>query len=223
VDTSAHRVEAVLTLADVLGIPRAAEVIIPRASTAKSVPSGDIAVIHAAPMFHYKRWTAEAWRSVAHALSARGLTVVATGGPAPAERAYLDVVWKGTAVVRMDGDCTWGQLAGLLTCAKVYVGPDTSVTHLAAAAGCPTVALYGPTDPRLWGPWPIGGLKPWLAAASVQNRGNVWIVQHPFPCTPCQLEGCDRGLSSESECLKQLAPAQVISAIEQALVLSPLR
>ena len=56
-----------------------------------------------------------------------------------------------------DGILTWAELAGLIAAAKVYVGPDTSVTHLAAATGAMTVALYGPTDPRRWGPWPLGG------------------------------------------------------------------
>ena len=223
-DRSVHRVEALLRLADVLGIPRVGQVVVPQGGLPPAAPSGPFAVIHAAPMFTYKQWTVEGWRSVAAALAARGLTVVATGGPGEAERAYLDLVWKGSDIVRLDGRCNWGQLSSLLARAKVYIGPDTSVTHLAAGAGCPTVALYGPTDPRLWGPWPVGGLpEAWLATAPVQNHGNVWIVQHAFPCTPCQLEGCERRLTSDSACLKQLAPAQVISAMEQALALSPLQ
>jgi heptosyltransferase III len=36
--------------------------------------------------------------------------------------------------------------------ARLYVGNDSGVTHLAAAAGVPTVALFGPTDPRMWAP-----------------------------------------------------------------------
>ncbi len=58
------------------------------------VPTGPYAVIHAAPMFRYKQWTAGAdGATLAAALAARGLTVVATGGPAEAERRYLDEVW----------------------------------------------------------------------------------------------------------------------------------
>jgi heptosyltransferase-3 len=102
--------------------------------------------------------------------------------------------------------------------ACVYIGPDTSVTHLAAAAGCPTVALYGPTDPRLWAPWPAGGLEAaWEAAAAIQHRGNVRLVQHAFPCTPCQLEGCERKLESYSACLDSLDPRQVLAAVTEAL------
>ena len=121
-------------------------------------------------------------------------------------------------VRRLDGRLDWPQLAGLLAKARVYVGPDTSVTHVAAAAGCPTVALYGPTDPRLWGPWPTGGLDTmWDAAGTVQRRGNVWLVQNPLPCLPCQLEGCERRLESYSACLDELSPRQVIAAVEEAL------
>jgi ADP-heptose:LPS heptosyltransferase len=32
------------------------------------------------------------------------------------------------------------------------IGNDTGITHLAAAIGAPTVALFGPTDPAVWGP-----------------------------------------------------------------------
>jgi heptosyltransferase-3 len=213
-----HRVEEMLRLADALGIARAAQLICPRARSSDDIPAGGYAVVHAAPMFRYKQWTAEGWRAVADALIARGLSVIATGGPAPAERRYLDQVWGDAKVKRLDGRLDWPQLAGLLAKARVYVGPDTSVTHLAAASGCPTIALYGPTDPRLWGPWPAGGMDTvWQATGTTQRRGNVWLVQHAFPCTPCQLEGCERRLESYSACLEELAPGQVIAAVGQAL------
>jgi ADP-heptose:LPS heptosyltransferase len=35
---------------------------------------------------------------------------------------------------------------------RAYVGNDSGITHLAAYVGCPTIALFGPTDPRIWGP-----------------------------------------------------------------------
>lgn len=35
---------------------------------------------------------------------------------------------------------------------RAYIGNDSGITHLAAYLGCPTVALFGPTDPRVWGP-----------------------------------------------------------------------
>ncbi|MBO0752131.1 MAG: glycosyltransferase family 9 protein, partial [Bradyrhizobiaceae bacterium] len=92
------------------------------------------------------------------------------------------------------------------------------VTHLAAATGCPTVALFGPTDPRQWGPVPAGGLDPvWEAAGTIQRRNNVWLVQQPLPCLPCSKEGCEHHVASFSRCLDDLTPARVLEAAEAAL------
>ncbi len=213
-----HRVEEMLRLADVLGIARVPTVVAPRPRTNDAMPDGDYAVIHAAPMFRYKQWTAQGWRDLAAVLKTRGIKVMATGGPSPDERAYLDDVWLRAEVTRLDGALDWAQLSGLLAKARIYVGPDTSVTHLAASTGCPTIALFGPTDPRLWGPWPAAGLDSmWAATGKVQQRGNVWLVQNAFPCTPCQLEGCERRLDSYSACLDELTSGQVIEAVDQAL------
>ena len=180
-------------------------------------------------MFQYKRWTHDGWRALAADLEQRGLSVVATGGPDPSERQYLDEIWQSLpSVRRLDGQLAWPELATMLSQAHVFVGPDTSVTHLAAASGCPTVALYGPTDPRLWGPWPAGGLQEapaqgspaqgsWADAGRVQRRGNVWVVQNPLPCLPCQREGCERHIGSHSQCLDELSPQQVLAAVDDAL------
>ena len=67
-------------------------------------------------------------------------------------------------------------------------------------------------------PWPVGGLDTiWAATGTIQRRGNVWLVQNALPCTPCQLEGCERRLDSYSQCLDELSPGQVIAAADQAL------
>jgi heptosyltransferase-3 len=212
-----HRVLEILRLADVLGIPAQAEIVCPAGAQRPALaPSAPYAVVHAAPMFTYKRWTADGWRNLAIALRHRGLVTVVTG--AAADRSYLDDIWRDSDVERLDDKLEWPELSAVIAGARVYVGPDTAITHLAAATGTPTVALYGPTDPRLWGPWPIGGLdQPWLAAGRIQRRGNVWLVQNPLPCLPCQLEGCDRRLDSHSQCLDELSADQVMAAVDQAL------
>jgi heptosyltransferase-3 len=84
------------------------------------------------------------------------------------------------------------------------------------------VALFGPTDPRLWGPVPAEGLDPmWAASGTIQRRRNVWLVQNPLPCLPCQNEGCERHVASFSRCLDELAPAQVLRAVDAALAAAP--
>ena len=44
------------------------------------------------------------------------------------------------------------ELSQLLRASRAFIGNDSGITHLAAYLGCPTVALFGPTDPRTWGP-----------------------------------------------------------------------
>ena len=212
---STHRVRDVLRLAGALGITPVPEVVCPQGSESPFT-DGPYAVIHAAPMFRYKRWTRDGWRELAAALADRGLAVVATGSPDEAERSYLDDLWNGMASVRRLDGRSWPEVAALLSTARVFVGPDTSVTHLAAAKGCATVALYGPTDPRVWGPWPIGGLDvPWDAAGALQRRGNVWLVQNPLPCTPFRNEVASVG-STVSRCLENSLCGRC-SAVDQAL------
>jgi heptosyltransferase-3 len=218
---SNHRVVEVTRLAACLGLETRPEIVCPAGAPAQAGERrAPYAVVHAAPMFRYRRWTDEGWRGLVRALAERGLVVAATGGPDAAEREYLDRLWKhaDVAIERLDGRLAWPEIAALLASARLYVGPDTSVTHLAAGVGCPTVALFGPTDPRLWGPWPASGLdRPWCAAGTVQQKGNVFVVQHAYPCTPCQREGCERHLDSPSRCLDELSLQEVLAAVDQAL------
>jgi heptosyltransferase-3 len=219
-----HRVEEMLRIVDALAIGRVGEVVCPDGMPApEQAVTTPYAVIHAAPMFRYKQWTRDGWRALADALRQRGLAIVATGGSD--DRAYLDDIWRDDPEVRrLDGRLRWTEVAALLRRARLYVGPDTSVTHLAAASGCPTVALFGPTDPRLWGPWPARGLPtPWAASGAIQRRHNVWLVQNPLPCMPCQNEGCDKRLDSRAQCLDELSPRQVLAAADQALAPRPER
>ncbi len=221
VNRGGHRVDEMLGLASALGIAPVGEVVAPAGTLrAELRPAQAYTVIHAAPMFRYKRWTDDGWRALAAALAARGLAVVATG--APSDREFLDELWRDSPeVIRRDGALAWPELATLIGGASVYVGPDTSVTHLAAATGAPTVALFGPTDPRIWGPWPAAGLEQaWAAAGTIQRRRNVWLVQNPLPCLPCQQEGCLRRLDSHSQCLDELSVAQVLRAVDDALAQS---
>jgi heptosyltransferase-3 len=219
-DPASHRVVELLALARAIGVPVIPELVAPGGTDTAVRPHERYAVLHANPLYRFRRWTDEGWRALAHALAQRGLKVFATGGPDPAERAYLDRLWNGAqpSVERLDGKLDWPQLAALIGGAAVYVGPDTSMTHLAAATGCPTIGLYGPASPHVIGPWPIGGLdRPWARAGTIQRRGNVWVVQNPLPCLPCERLGCEGHYESRSQCLEELPARQVLAAVDQAL------
>ena len=159
----AHRVEEMLRLADALGIARVAEVVCPggRKRAEAAFRRAPYAVLHPAPMFRYKRWTDDGWREIAAELVARGLQVVVTGGPAPEERAYLDQ--RVAMALRMSDGSTarcrgrnsrrcWQAPQGV--CRAGYLGDPSC-----GGGGCADGGAFGPTDPRLWGPWPVGGLR----------------------------------------------------------------
>jgi heptosyltransferase III len=149
--------------------------------------------------------------------------VVLSGGQDAEEVAYcatLAAAWPGTAY-SLAGQASFATLARLLSAARCYIGPDTSTTHLAAAAGTPTLAMFGPSNPVKWGPWPRDCRavpSPWVMRAQPwQLSGNVLLLQGEGECVPCREEGCDRHRDSESRCLTGLAPATVIAALDALL------
>jgi heptosyltransferase-3 len=222
IEPNSHRVMQLMRLAQAIGFAGKPEIVCPRSNNGRVlVPARPYAVVHASPFYQYKRWTKSGWRELARGLTDRGLAILATEGPDPAERAYLNEVWDSLRppVQRVRAD--WGDLANLLERASLYVGPDTATTHLAAATGCPTIALYGPTSPRLIGPWPANGLeREWDEVGTIQRRGNVWVVQNPLPCLPCEKLGCEGHLDSYSRCLDELPAARILAVVDEALTYS---
>ena len=220
-EPESHRVEELARFAEALGVPQWPDLVCPDGGSAVPVaPGRRYAVLHPNPMYRYKRWSDAAWRALVHGLVERGLAVVATEGRGADERAYADTLWEpvDALLIRERGRLDWAGLTALLRGAAVYVGPDTSMTHLAAGSGCPTIAIYGPTRPRLIGPWPVGGLaEPWNDVGTIQRRGNVWLVQNPLPCMPCDRLGCERHLDSPSVCLEELSAQAVLAAVDRAL------
>ncbi len=98
-----------------------------------------------------KRWPIPKWLDLADRLRSSGHDVSLILGPV--ERELLppgDLARAQDYGARTLGDL--GDLLTLLRSARAYVGADTGPTHLAAQLGLPTLALFGPTDPRIWSP-----------------------------------------------------------------------
>ncbi len=173
-------------------------------------PGSDTFVhIHPFARWRYKWWPDTHWRALIRHIADAGLKVAVTAAPGEGKRAarLLDDLDAASACV-MEGTLNWRQLACLSRLAAGFVGLDTANTHLAAGADARVVAIFGPTDPRLWGPWPADfeGQAPWRAAApsGMQRCGNVSLLQGTQSCIPCQLEGCERRPDSDSRCLASI-------------------
>jgi heptosyltransferase-3 len=173
------------------------------------------AVLHPYPKFRYKMWHEQGWAEIGQWLRCQGLHVAITGGPDPAEREYARRIAEVIHdAVDLSGHLSLGGLAAVLSQAALYAGPDTAVTHAAAALGIPTIALYGPSDPVKWGPWPAGydsDRNPWGRHGD-QRVNSVRLIQGRARCVPCMQEGCERHVQSASDCLTHLSAQVVIAA-----------
>lgn len=218
-----HTVRAHLALAVALNIqplPAVVAAWLPKDTATVDALLGEahapLAVLHPYPKFRYKMWHDEGWIAVALWFKSRGFHVVLTGGPDADEHAYAASIARSVpGSLNLAGQLTLGGTAALLARAKCYVGPDTSITHLAAASGVPTVALFGPSDPVKWGPWPqqqAAAANPWRRLGD-QRQGNVLLIQGRAACAPCKFEGCGRRLDSASDCLQSLSAPLVTQKI----------
>jgi ADP-heptose:LPS heptosyltransferase len=96
-----------------------------------------------------KRWPVESWVETLDSMDGR---IAILGGPADGD------LLRDLRQRLRRASPTWltnqplPAVAGLLSRARAYVGCDSGITHLAAAVGCPTLALFGPTDPERFGP-----------------------------------------------------------------------
>lgn len=185
------------------------------------------AVVHVYPMFSYKMWNIEGWTHVINWLKkSKGLEVVLTGGDSTDELTYISLLRQSLPVgsINVAGKINLGGVAYLLSKAAVYVGLDTAVTHMAAALGIPTIALYGPTNPVKWGPLPnnlsFPGKSPYKRKGS-QILENVFLLQGQGECVPCHEEGCNRNIGSFSKCLQEIPANDVIAVLETMMKQNP--
>jgi len=139
-----------------------------------------------------KHWRNERFARVADQLLDRGLAVVFSGGPQDVQGIEkIRTVMLGKAT-NLAGRTTLKELAALYERSTLLITTDTGPMHLAAAAGTPVVALFGPTAP--WRTGPFGT--------------NHKILRAEIACSPCLKKQC----SQKHECMEQITVEQVIQA-----------
>jgi heptosyltransferase-3 len=185
---------------------------LPEALAARLVPG--YVVVHTPSMWPYKQWPPGHFRRLIGLLAVAGRQVVLTGGPAASDRETIAAMRGAAPEAQLvdAGLLDFGQLAGLLQGAALYIGPDTSISHLAAACDVPVLAIFGPTNPRRWAPWPhVDGTQPvhFLRRADAQTVGRLTLLQSDLPCVPCGKAGCEDHRGSRADCLPAIAPERV--------------
>jgi heptosyltransferase-3 len=187
------------------------------------IPAEKYVVLHPMPQWRYKQWHEAGWVSVASFLQSKGYLVVLSGGTKAEELQVVNRLYgrMPPSTRNLAGKLTLGQLSRLIAGAELFVGPDTGVTHLAAATGVSTLAIYGPTDSQKWSPWPLNYAES-NAPFAIDGKhrvGNVYLLQMQMPqaCVPCQLEGCEKHRQSHSACLDELSTERVVAVLAELM------
>lgn len=176
---------------------------------AHGLTAGHFIHIHPTSRWLFKCWPAERVAALCQLLSSSGWPIVLTAAPDAQELAMIQTILVHRArsavlntapLIDLSGQLSLKELAALTSRAKLFVGVDSAPMHIAAAMGTPTVAIFGPSGDREWGPWQV-------AQRIVTSSNHV--------CRPCGRAGCND--SKISECLTTLPVTQVMAACEELL------
>jgi ADP-heptose:LPS heptosyltransferase len=120
--------------------------------------------------------------------------VLAILGPVEQERGGYESLCSHGLAIR---GITLGRLAATIARCNLYVGNDSGISHIAAALGVPTAAIFGPSSVNQWAP-----------------RGtSVLVLRHEMPCSPCTVSAMKN--CRHRDCLAALTPAEVIRQLER--------
>ncbi len=156
------------------------------------------ALIHPTARYAFKAWPIERFAALADWLGERGVSVGLIGNQAERSLGQQIVNLSLHKPRLLMGATSLSQLTGLMKQCQLFIGNDAGPMHIAAAAGCPVLALFGPTDPAVWGP-----------------RGHqVQVIYKGLDCRACFYPGCSRG---EESCMRQISIEEVCQAAESLL------
>jgi len=144
-----------------------------------------------------KRWTY--YPEAVRLLAEQGLDVWVVGGPGEKAMATEIVAAGGPHVRDLTGtDLRNGILA--VAAAEVAISNDSGLMHIAAAAGTPTMGIFGPTSPYLWAP--LNGL-----AATVLTKTQL-------SCQPCQRTVCTM---NDHRCMRDIPASDVVATVRRVM------
>ena len=160
-------------------------------------PQSAIALFHPAAAFATKQWSTENFARTAEFLAEKGLHIVAIA--AKHEAAVLEKLVSGSRVpITTFDDLSLPEITALASKAKLFVGNDSGIAHIAAAVGTPSVVIFGSSNRNHWRPW-----------TDAPNE----IVFEEFACQPCPGYKCE--VFGEPKCIVSVKPDTVFAAIDQ--------
>lgn len=165
--------------------------------------TSSIAMLHPATAFFTKQWPVENFARTAEFLADKGLSVVAISSKS--ESHILDELTAASKVpIATFDDLTLPEITALASKAKLFVGNDSGMAHIAAAVNTPTVVIFGSSNREHWRPW-----------TDAPNE----IVYEEFACQPCPGYECKE--FGDPKCILSVRPDSVFAAIDRVLAQTP--
>jgi heptosyltransferase-3 len=157
--------------------------------------------IHPAAAFATKQWAATNFGAVAEELARLGLAPVVITAKDQAD--IVEDLKRNIAVPVLSlTDLSLPEITALLSRARLFVGNDSGIAHIATAVETPAVVVFGSSNIAHWRPWSATG-----AAAEV--------VYEEMGCQPCHGYYCEQ--FPEPECIKRVPVERVMAAAERVL------
>jgi len=161
-------------------------------------------LIHAPARWNFKGLSNSTWAELIDVLHDRGWAVVLGGAPSDGEfNQGLSVQCKRAPKIVTGFSIQ--ESAALIKKSDLLISIDSMAIHLASAVQTPVVAIFGPTDERIWSPWRV---EHRIVALSEDDSPS-------FACRPCGLDGCAG--SKVSQCLMAVEAKRILSAIDDLL------
>jgi predicted lipopolysaccharide heptosyltransferase III len=209
----AHSVEQQLALLGWTGVPvsdkpRTELTVTPAAkvSISKKLEAAGVsaqtkfALIHPAAAFDTKQWSVEKFARVAEEVHSRGLATVALSTPKE-EKLLEELRKEATVPVAGLSDLNLPEVTAIASRARIFVGNDSGIAHIAAAVGAPSVVIFGSSNVAHWRPWSIAPSQ---------------VVLEEMECQPCHGYFCAK--FAQPECILRVPVQRVVAAIDQILL-----
>jgi len=161
--------------------------------------STKVITLHVGAGNEFRDWGARNLIETANMLARLpGMRIILVGSAEDHEREEEIFARIQTPVLSLVGKANLSELFELIGRSALFVGPDSGPMHIAAAAGTPIIALFGPTLPANFAPW----------------RAKAILIEKQLECRPCKQRRC---LTEDFRCLRNIRPAEVFEACQKFL------
>jgi heptosyltransferase III len=162
--------------------------------------SQSMVILQPGARYSFKAWPPDRFAELADRLTSQyGCRVLIGGSHQDINLAQRIRQMAKISPVIMAGRTTIKQFAVIAKRSALFVGSDSGAMHIAAAVGTPVVALFGPSNPREWGP----------------RGGPVEVLYKELDCRSCFHPTCIRG---EENCMRLIAVEEVCAATQRLLL-----